>query len=158
MGAQVRVLTSPLLSSSLLIAWESSRGWTKTLWDLEEALTPGSWLWISSALAVAVTWEVNQQTEDLCLSSTLYICLSNWKQEINEITFKKCKAMIMLICPSVRYTVSQNYKLHKLLHLFSRPFLKFYIWDFYGFEHKQDPGIFSLCVFSNETQQRIRSL
>ena len=40
-----------------------------------------SWLWISIALAVALTWGVNHRTEDLplCLSS-LYICLSNKKK------------------------------------------------------------------------------
>ena len=41
--------------------------------DLEEA--PGFWLWIGSALAVAVTWGVNHWMEDLLLSisSSLYI-------------------------------------------------------------------------------------
>ena len=40
----------------------------------------GSWLRISIASAVALTWGVNHRTEDLplCLSS-LYICLSNKK-------------------------------------------------------------------------------
>ena len=39
--------------------------------DLEEA--PGSWLWISAALAIAASWGVNQQKEDLSLS----LCLSS---------------------------------------------------------------------------------
>ena len=44
----------------------------------------GSWLRISIVLAIALTWRVNQWTEDLplCLSS-LYIRLSNKKIKIN---------------------------------------------------------------------------
>ena len=39
----------------------------------------GSWLRIGSAPAVLGTWGVNHRMEDvpLCLSSTLYVCLSN---------------------------------------------------------------------------------
>ena len=49
------------------MAWESSRGRPKTLGlcthvgDPEEA--PGSWLWIGTALAIAVAWRVNHQME-----------------------------------------------------------------------------------------------
>ena len=44
--------------------WDSA-----SLWETQK-LTQGSWLWISSAPAVAGTWGVNQQTEDLplCIS------------------------------------------------------------------------------------------
>ena len=42
-----------------------------------------SWLQTGSALVIVATWGVNHWTEDLplCLSSSLYICLSN---EINK--------------------------------------------------------------------------
>ena len=38
-----------------------------------------TWLWIGSAPAAAAAWGVNHGMEDLplCLSSSLYICLSN---------------------------------------------------------------------------------
>ena len=66
-------------SSSLPMAWESSRGGSKALGpgthvgELDEAL--GAWLQIGAAPAIAVTWGMNHQTEDLplCLSSSLYI-------------------------------------------------------------------------------------
>ena len=47
-----------------------------------------SWLWIGIVSAVALTWGVNHQTEDLplCLSS-LYNCLSNKK--VIKINLKK---------------------------------------------------------------------
>ena len=42
------------------------------VWDTQRKL-PGSWLWISAAPAVAVTWEVNIRDLLLCLSSSLDI-------------------------------------------------------------------------------------
>ena len=69
-------------SSSLPVARDSSRGWPKALGPCTRAGKPGrgSRLWIGIASAVALTWGVNHQTEDLplCLSS-LYIHLSNKK-------------------------------------------------------------------------------
>ena len=63
-------------SSSLLVAWESSRGRPIALGpcvcvaDPEEA--PGCWLQVCSALAIAAMWEVNQWMEDFfCLSFSL---------------------------------------------------------------------------------------
>ena len=69
-------------SSSLPVAWESSRGWPKALGtctrvgDPQEAPGFGSAQYRPGAL----TWGVNHRTEDLplCLSS-LYIRLSNKK-------------------------------------------------------------------------------
>ena len=66
-------------SSSLPVAWESSRGRPKALGpctgvgDLEKALD--SRLWIGSAPVIAAGWGVNHWMEDLafCLSSSLYI-------------------------------------------------------------------------------------
>ena len=60
------------------------------LWDPAPTWRPGrgSWLRIGIASAIALTWGVNHQTEDLplCLSS-LYIRLSNTK--IIKINLKK---------------------------------------------------------------------
>ena len=69
----------PASHPALCLAWESSRTWLKALGpctlvgDLEDS--PGSWLRIGAAPAIAVTWGVNHRTEDLslCLSSSLYI-------------------------------------------------------------------------------------
>ena len=66
-------------SSSLPVAWESSRGQPKALEpyssvaEVEEAL--GTWLQTGEALAIAADWGVSQQMIDLplCLSSSLYI-------------------------------------------------------------------------------------
>uniref|UniRef100_A0A5F9D7Y6 Uncharacterized protein n=1 Tax=Oryctolagus cuniculus TaxID=9986 RepID=A0A5F9D7Y6_RABIT len=58
--------------------WPKPLGPCTYMKDPEE--TPGSWLWISPAPAIAAIWEVNQQMEDLpptlppprfCLSVTL---------------------------------------------------------------------------------------
>ena len=63
------------------MAWENSQEQAKALrsstylGDPEEAL--GSWLQISLARAFAAAWGVDQWTEDLCLSCSLYIQLSN---------------------------------------------------------------------------------
>ena len=77
-------------SSSLPVAWESSGGRPKALGpctrvgDLDKA--SGSWLQISSALAFAATWGVNQGTKDLSLrlSFSLYICFSNKNEQIKN--------------------------------------------------------------------------
>ena len=70
-------------SSSLPVAQESSRGRPKALGPCTRVGDPGrsSWLRIGIASTVALTWGVNHRTEDLplCLSSLLYICLSNEK-------------------------------------------------------------------------------
>ena len=64
-------------SSSLFVAWESSRGRPKALGScthaghLEEV--PGSWLWIGTAPAIVITWVVNHWMEDLQCLSSLYI-------------------------------------------------------------------------------------
>ena len=34
--------------------------------------SPDRWLWVSSALGIAVTWEVNHQNEDLRSASSLF--------------------------------------------------------------------------------------
>ena len=81
-----RLLRFPF--SSLLVAWESSRGRPKAfgpcthMGDLEE--DPGSWLWIQirSALAIAATWGVNQQMQDLSVSPSL--CRSVFSIKINK--------------------------------------------------------------------------
>ena len=62
----------------MLVAWESNQGRPKALGpctrvgDPEE--DPGPWLQLSSSPAIAATWGMNQQMEDLplCLSSSLY--------------------------------------------------------------------------------------
>ena len=75
------VLAAPLPIQLSAMAWESSRGWSKSLGpcthvgDQEEA--PGSWLQIGSAPAIAAVWGVNQQMEDLSVSTSLHLYLSN---------------------------------------------------------------------------------
>ena len=69
-------------SSSLPVAWKSSRGQPKAMGpctptcvgDLEETL--GSWLQIGSAPTVVSIWGVNQQIGDLSLS-VKYLFLIN---------------------------------------------------------------------------------
>ena len=65
------------------------------------SLGRGSWIRIGSAPAVAAAWGVNHGTEDLplCLSSSLYICLSN-KNKSLTISFH-CNTNIALHACSV---------------------------------------------------------
>ena len=60
--------------------------------DPEEA--PGSWLRIGSALAIAATWGVNQQMDELSVSAPLSI--SDIAIQINKSFFKKNYAAIFL--------------------------------------------------------------
>ena len=77
MGAGSSPGTSTSHPAPCLCPGESSGGWAKTLGpcthvgELEEV--PGSWLWIGTAPAVALTWGVNHQMEylPLCLSFSL---------------------------------------------------------------------------------------
>lgn len=62
-GCQFMSLLLHFQPSSLLTAWTSSRGWPKSfMGDPVEA--PGSHLWISSALALAACYRMNQWMED----------------------------------------------------------------------------------------------
>ena len=71
MGAGLCARQLHFPSSSLLVPWEGSQGQPKALGpcirvgDLEEVL--GSWLWIGSAPAIAVTLGVNHRMKDLPL-------------------------------------------------------------------------------------------
>ena len=69
----VYILAVPLSIQLPACGLESSQGRPKALGpctrmgDLEEA--PGSWLQISSALAIVAIWGVNKRMEYLCMSS-----------------------------------------------------------------------------------------
>nr|XP_051708725.1 cyclin-dependent kinase 14 isoform X2 [Oryctolagus cuniculus] len=89
------VLAAPLPIQLSAVAWESSGRWPKCLGpctrmgDPEEA--PGSWLWISTAPAIAAIWGVIQRMEDLSLSLSLslFLPIYNSTSQINKSLKKK---------------------------------------------------------------------